>query len=1745
MKLKYFYFLLFISIFNTFSQKKIKQIDKYLFNKVVSNNLLASDILEYKITDYTKSKNNVEHYYFRQQHQGIEILGTESSIHIFKNKIISASDKFIKDKGKIIKSYGLNSKSPENVIIDLAREMGYHSPVNLYRKNSNNITNGMLFSKAGISKKEIPLKKVFYLNKKNIITLGWELSIYEMYGESWWDFIVNDNTGKIVSKVNWIKKCNHTNNHESKKFSNNNNSKLNKRTTTINNSSYNVFGYPIENPNFGTRSITPISNNSEASPYGWHDTDGILGAEYTVTRGNNVNAFKNSNGQIIQPNGGTELIFDFPFNETFSLSDQSENAAITNVFYWNNIIHDIIYEYGFDEESGNFQSLNYTNLGEDDDDVLAQVHSSESSCNAWFASPPDGINGEMTMFTCENRDGSFDNHVIVHEYAHGISTRLTGGPSNSNCLDNDEQMGEGWSDWYANMLTMTQNDLPTDLRAVGTWLLGQDRDGTGIRDFPYTTDLSVDPRTYNSIINSRSTHQVGSVWAAMLWELTWGLINTHGFDEDIYKGTGGNNIALALVTEALKIQPCSPGFVDGRNAILSADQILYNGANQCIIWDAFAKRGLGFSAQQGSSFSVNDGTEAFDSPSLRFNLSKDSFCEIGNITEVFGGEPFGGVYSGPGVTDNGNGTSFNFDPNIAGIGIHTITYTQENDCSNGNTISKTIEVKDKTPEITCKNISITLDENDSGNITPSDIIEGFARTNEYTINTAINFNPENISSIETPVSLSDDDLSRELPIGFSFNFFGEDYTNFKISSNGFITFNNDFDSGCCSGQTLPSNSTPNNLIAFAWTDLVPDRNNFMSYATIGEAPNRILIVNANNIRRFGTSNNNITSQVKIFENSDIIEIHSTNVSSTDMTQGIENINGTEAYFVEGRNSATFSLTNDAISFSPGVSGLPNECGLENTITLEKDSFTCSDLGENIIVVTVTDSEGNSSTCSSTVTVLPFQSAELNIENTSFCIDQERITNLGGGFPEGGIYSGNGVIDDGNGTSFSFDPSSLDIGFQTISYEFTNTCGTTSRADSQIEIIQSIPDIQCRDITISLDTNGVATLTPQQLISNNGNNGELFAIIPFGDNSNNDISKYFYNISSDEIEPINSFSRNTGLNFNVSMDYNSATNEYYLLNREENISNLYRYNIDDENAVPVFIDEIISVNQEQQSIDMTFDGEGNLYFIFANGEINKYDIVTNTISAFANTDSSFNTFDQGITYDFDNNRLIYSNLNNLFSIDILTGEVTRLFNFMSNCNSEGLEYVGNNKLIVTSTICDEIYTINLDTQEVETILNSTGLREGISDLVFVKTLPRSNCNGETLTFTLNKSSFNCSDLGENEISITVTDNNGNSSICNSTVNVIDRIAPQITTIENYTIDLNSSGSGNLTLDDILVSASDNCENEISFEISKTEFDCNEIGDPENIQLIDNGSFEEDMTNWSVIVNPTNLSTNTNCTIPWIVQENSNDICCCVDNIIPTDKSKAAFTSFDSNQDNTIYTIEQTITIPNTIINTAELSFDWVANFDLTFGAILKRDFTVTLTTLSDEIISTLYNYEIAPNERTSVNENVNIHISSIISSRAGENLKLKFSAFIPERSTGPAKSLIDNVSLTVSSLTNEFNITTTATDSNGNSSSSVTKVNFTNIIKPCPVLSNNSNFILENNLKIFPNPTRDNITLDWFNTELSKFEIYDTNGRIILTKKLKGYNGKEEISLKLFSSGIYFLKLFNGEKVTVKKFIKEK
>lgn len=793
-------FLLILLFFSSFLFAQTSQIKvaKALKEHAKSYSLNPTDTDDWVITDEHISKTSgVHHIYIQQRYQGIEIFKANASFHFLANgHLLKQSNHFIPNIDQKVQ-VSFNAISAKTAIAAIAKTMNY--PLSQIEVVANNVNgNQTIWSDGGISRRDIPSKPIYVLNEQNQLILSWDISIYEKDAPNWWSFKVDAQTGKILAQDNWVINCtwetptSHTGKHPhyskntisnpiksslpskntisqplsedshcpqnfpSSEASSSIHATTKQKNNLADNASYTIYPLGIVNPDAGERITITNPAKPNTSPFGWHDTDGIAGAEYTITRGNNVWAKEdraNDDETTIgfSPNGGNNLAFDYALDFANAPIDNQE-AALTNLFYWCNIMHDVAYQYGFDEASGNFQVNNYGKGGIGNDELLADGFDGSGFNNANISVPPEGSQPTMQMFLwnivdfevnsptslshafavraatfgatdydlsgnivlvadtdvnategcsgdysnataingnialidrgscefgikslnaqnagaiaviiCNNeagsllagggtdgnqviipittmsqedcailktnlneginirlssniKDSNFDNGIISHEYAHGISTRLIGGASNNICLWNEEQMGEGWSDWYALMLTMQARDSGDKPRGMGTYARNETPNGLGIRPFPYSTDLTINPHTYANIPNLDAPHDVGSVWCAMLWDMTWNIMDNYGFDSDIYNGLGGNNIALNLVTEGLKLTSCFPGFVDGRDAILAADTALYNGKFSYEIWTAFARRGLGVSANQGNNGNINDGQAAFDLP---------------------------------------------------------------------------------------------------------------------------------------------------------------------------------------------------------------------------------------------------------------------------------------------------------------------------------------------------------------------------------------------------------------------------------------------------------------------------------------------------------------------------------------------------------------------------------------------------------------------------------------------------------------------------------------------------------------------------------------------------------------------------------------------------------------------------------------------------------------------------------------------------------------------------------------------------------------------------------------------------------------------------------------------------------------------------------------------------------------------------------------------------------------------------
>jgi uncharacterized repeat protein (TIGR01451 family) len=647
---------------------------KQLVSKNASTiGLTANDLDNIIVSSTYQSVEGIRMVYLYQGYKGIPVYNQMHVLAFRNDKVVSVAGSSIPGFEKMVNNITGTPQltSGEAVMTAIANCQIAASRINGSVTSPVINSFGKLdFGKLGVALENITAELFWYPVNEKEFRLVWQVFLAPEGSSDMWSTKVDAATGEVLGKYNYTVYCNW---HKDEQSSVNCNKEVHQQERkadgyknlvvkkdeekpfAVNSATYRVVKFPAESPLHpgGSPSLhidpwTLAPGN--ATTLKWHN-DGTQ--EHDSTRGNNVWAAEDRNNtntvidkaalsQTPQPNLTFDYVPDFTQAPT-TTTPPNQQFNITNLFYMNNIMHDIVYQYGFNEVSGNFQNDNMGRGGAGNDYVIADAQDGGGTNNANFATPVDGTRPRMQMYlwTAPNpdRDGDVDNGIIAHEFGHGISNRLTGGPSNSSCVGNAEHGGEGWSDYYTLMVTTdwataTINDGPNP-RGIGTYAANQPPSGSGIRNFRYSTDLSVNPLVYSATLPSQ-VHSRGEYWCAALWEMTWGLIQQTGINPNVFNpaGVGGNSAALKLVTEGMKLQPCGPGFIDARNAILKADTLFFGAQYSCAIWTAFAKRGMGRGASQGSANSVTDQVPSFvgTSANLVLNENLQIVSEGQNIT---------------------------------------------------------------------------------------------------------------------------------------------------------------------------------------------------------------------------------------------------------------------------------------------------------------------------------------------------------------------------------------------------------------------------------------------------------------------------------------------------------------------------------------------------------------------------------------------------------------------------------------------------------------------------------------------------------------------------------------------------------------------------------------------------------------------------------------------------------------------------------------------------------------------------------------------------------------------------------------------------------------------------------------------------------------------------------------------------------------------------------------------------------
>ena len=391
-----------------------------------------------------------------------------------------------------------------------------------------------------------------------------------------------------------------------------------------------------------------------SSPYAW---DVLKGSPTFTTAGNNAIAVQNWNSN--DPfTVGTETAtprpdrnYDYRWTNqwqrakcspaVFDTAQRNDiDAARANLFALHNRMHDWAYQLGFTEKTFNMQDDNYGRggLGNDLEQGNAQAGGISGGPPAFAArdnanqiTPPDGQAPITNMYLWQPIagtfyapcvDGDYDMTVVGHEYTHAITNRMIAGPDAG--LSSPQGMSESWSDQMAMEYLNENGYAPRGQRAytIGQYVTGDPV--AGIRNY----NMSASPLNYSSVdydFVGLQVHASGEVWTATNFDIRSAMIKRYGAGTPaLQKACAAGKVAVTscpgnrrwaqLVFDSFLLMANSANsMVDARDALLGADLVRFGGANQALLWNAFAKRGLGQGAVSKGAADV-DPAPSFVSP---------------------------------------------------------------------------------------------------------------------------------------------------------------------------------------------------------------------------------------------------------------------------------------------------------------------------------------------------------------------------------------------------------------------------------------------------------------------------------------------------------------------------------------------------------------------------------------------------------------------------------------------------------------------------------------------------------------------------------------------------------------------------------------------------------------------------------------------------------------------------------------------------------------------------------------------------------------------------------------------------------------------------------------------------------------------------------------------------------------------------------------------------------------------------
>jgi uncharacterized delta-60 repeat protein len=422
--------------------------------------------------------------------------------------------------------------------------------------------------------------------------------------------------------------------------------------------------------------------------------------------------------------------------------------------------------------------------------------------------------------------------------------------------------------------------------------------------------------------------------------------------------------------------------------------------------------------------------------------------------------------------------------------------------------------------------------------------------------------------------------------------------------------------------------------------------------------------------------------------------------------------------------------------------------------LDKTKFDCSNVGATTTTLTVTDGDNNSETATATVTVEDKIKPTVVTQNITVQLDANGSANVTAAQINNGSTDNCSIAING----YSLDKTSFhcsDVGQNTVTLTVTDVNGNSNSKTATVTVEDKVkPTVATQNITVQLDANGSANITTAQV-----NNG-----------------------STDNCSiPVNGYSLDKTSFHCSDVGQNTVTLTVTDVNGNSN-----------SKTATVTVEDKIKPTVVTQNITVQLDANGSANVTAAQINNGSTDNCSIAINGYSLDKTSFHCSDVGQN-----------------TVTLTVTDVN------GNSNSKTATVTIEDK--VKPTVVTQNITVQLDANGSANI-TATQINNGSTD----------NCSIPLNGYSLDKTSFHCSDVGQNTVTLTVTDVNGNSDSKTATVTVEDKIKPTVVT-QNITVQLDANGSASITPAQINNGSTDNCSIPVNgYSLNKTIFHCSDVG-----------------------------------------------------------------------------------------------------------------------------------------------------------------------------------------------------------------------------------------------------------------------------------------------------------------------------